>query len=143
MSERRVGKSRSLRSPSELGSSASESLDALARVHHAADKRQHSVLPDPVEVVADAEIVDKPVEPGLELDLAAVLEHVDQHRRFDVLIQRLLELELLRPLGVEADRPHVDAGPRKSSSSMIWTVLSSMMRAPPNQERTMFCAIWV
>jgi hypothetical protein len=82
------------------------------RVPHPADERLHAVARDAVEGVADAQVEREPLEPGGQAQPPAGGEHLDQHRRLHVLVERLLERQLLRPLDVEADRPHVDARPR-------------------------------
>jgi hypothetical protein len=46
------------------------------------------------------------------LEPVARPQHLDQHGPLDVLLERFLELELLRPLGVETHGPHVDTGAR-------------------------------
>ncbi len=52
------------------------------------------------------------VAPRRRRAVRALREHGDQHRPLHVLVQRLREPQLLRPLGVEPDRLHVDAGAR-------------------------------
>ena len=49
------------------------------------------------------------LKPGAD---ARRLQHLDQHRALDVLLQRLRDGQLLREFDVVADGRHVDAGPR-------------------------------
>ncbi len=84
--------------------------DDVAGVAHAADERLHALGLDALEIVADAHVEHGGAVAGRERQ--HLLEDADQHRALDVLVERLLELELLRPLDVVADGLHVDAGTR-------------------------------
>ena len=75
------------------------------RVDHAAQKRHHPLAPNARQVVADAH-----VEERAAVDAEEVRQEIDQHRRLDVLLQRLIDGQLLRPLHVVAYRARVDAG---------------------------------
>ena len=89
-----------------------------ARVAHAVQERAHLVGADALQVVADADVVDR-VAAGVEgrllvegAERARGREDGDQVGGLGVLAQRLRYAQLLRPLDVVADVRHVDAGPR-------------------------------
>ena len=107
----RVRYSRSRYDANSSGSRFGTLHDRGGRVHHPVDERTHAVGLDALEVVADAHVVDNVAEPGRDFERRSP-QHLDEHRPLDVLVERLLELQLLRPLDVVADRPHVDARAR-------------------------------
>ncbi len=74
-------------------------------------KASTRAAPDAVQVVAHAHVEDRLAE-AVAGRHGPRAQHLDQHRALDVLLERLLELELLRPLDVEADGVHVDARAR-------------------------------
>ncbi len=94
------------------GNLLAEPLDDRARVLHPQDERPHPRTTDPLKVVADAHVEDRASALWPEADKAARHEDLDEHARLHVLLERLLERELLRPLDVVADRRRVDARSR-------------------------------
>ena len=100
-------------------------LDAFARVDHAADEVDDLRRLDAGQVVADRHVVDRlaarcrpsTTSPnGRPKTSRRVAQHVDQHRPLHVLVERLGDAQLLRPLDVVADVRGVDARPARSSA---------------------------
>ena len=78
------------------------------RVGHRVEVPLHVRPQDPLEVVADAHVEDHAGPLAGEAERA--VEGVDQHPGPQVLVERLVDLELLRPLDVVALVRDVDAG---------------------------------
>ena len=72
----------------------------LRRVIHDVEVPLHVRLEDPLEVVADAHVEDH--SRGITRESELLVECVDQHPRAQVFVERLVDLELLRPLDVVA-----------------------------------------
>ena len=98
--------------PALFGDLPAQALDDGAAVEHALDERLHARRADAGEVVSHAHVPGQRLEPGRHLHRSALAQDLDEHRPLDVLLERLLQLELLGPLGVQPHRVDVDAGPR-------------------------------
>ncbi len=79
----------------------------ILRVAEGGDELLDAGALDPLQVVADAHVEERPGARQPEL----LREGVDEDPRLEVLVERLLELQLLRPLAVEGLVGRVDAGP--------------------------------
>ena len=84
--------------------------ELLRGVGHRVHEPGHAGRLDPLQVVADAHVEDRAERRALPAQHPA--EDVEDGPGDDVLVRRLLQLELLRPLDVVALVGHVDAGPR-------------------------------
>jgi hypothetical protein len=95
-----------------VGDLLAQSIDDGRRVFHSLDERLHAFGLHAREVVTDAHVEQDRVEAGLHGQTVARVQDLDEHRALDVFLERLLELELLTPLDVEAHGSHVDARAR-------------------------------
>ena len=117
---RHAGRERQIAEHRVLGGNlAAQPIDDGPRLAHAVHEGPHPIAPDTREIVADAHVEDDVGEAGGERQPPARHQHLDEHGRLDVLLDRLLELQLLRPLHVEADRLHVDARPRNGDLVVV------------------------
>ena len=113
-SERRASHGTSAKRRREDGSSRRSAARSSSRIADASrtPSKNAAILRDrmPAQVVADGDVED-----GVALrrgDAAELREDRDEEPRLRVLAEGVLDRELLRPLHVEADGPHVDARAR-------------------------------
>ncbi len=95
------------RAPS-LRNLRSESLHRLSRIEHPAKKSGNAFSANALQVVAETDVEQW----TLGANGTRCRQDLDQHRCFDVFLERLLDLQLLRPFDVETHRSSVDAWTR-------------------------------
>jgi hypothetical protein len=106
---------------------AAKTIDRPARIDQDAHERHHAIAAQAVQVVSDAH-VEKTSRGHTEV----ASQDLDQHGRFDVLLDRLLDAQLLRPFHVEADAAHVDA--RSRNAQCVVALHRLQLHEPPAAE---------